>query len=218
MTPDTFEDRLLAELRQVVAARPQPVVAPAPPHRARPRLLAGGLAATAAVAAAAVVVVAGGGGASPAYAVERQADGSVEVTINSLSDAAGLERKLQAAGIPALVRYLPDGKMCRIPAGRPASGGPFSMGVSHADGGATTFTIPRGEVKDGQKLLIQSSGGGNGPSSVGAAIVAADTTCDVVDAPGVPAGAVTSARTGGPASGATRAADHGGQPSLHTGP
>src|SRR4051812_4683219 len=111
MTHTTFEDRLLAELRAVVAARPAPAPPPSPPParrlpRARLSLAAG------AATVAGVLLATGGGGAAPAYAVEKQPDGSVTVEINSLRDAAGLQEKLRAAGIPAVVDYTPFGKMC----------------------------------------------------------------------------------------------------------
>src|SRR5438067_1961748 len=102
----SFEDRLLTELRQVVAERPAPAAGAAP--RPRTRLALSG--ATVAAATAAVVVVAtSGDNTSAAYAVDRQANGSVTVHISSLRDAAGLQQQLRADGIPATVRYLQPG-------------------------------------------------------------------------------------------------------------
>lgn len=105
----SFEDRLLVELRALVAERPAPTVA----HRPRPRRTRIGLAVAGGAAAAtvaAVALVAGSGDRpSNAYAVERLADGAVSVSINSLSDADGLERKLREAGVPAVVDYDPTG-------------------------------------------------------------------------------------------------------------
>jgi hypothetical protein len=112
-----FEERLLAELRRLVAEGPSPAAVhtsparrPAPPWRRRPLALGGGLAAAAAAATIAGLSLDGGEGA--AWAVAPNADGSVTVKINSLSDADGLERKLAAAGVPALVQYLPAGRAC----------------------------------------------------------------------------------------------------------
>jgi hypothetical protein len=209
MTPTTFEDRLLAELRAVVAARPAPAPATAPSPargvarahrvpRARLSLAAGAAAAT----VAGVLLATGGGGATPAYAVEKQPDGSVTVEINSLRDAAGLQEKLRAAGIPAVVDYTPFGKTCREPRGKPASGGrtdlrrtgvappgnghPMSMGVRVGDHSAT-FTIPRDSVGPGQTLVITSSVG-SGFSSLGTEIVEGPVApCQLVDAPPPPA-------------------------------
>lgn len=120
MTTALFEERLLAELRHVVAARPASGVVAAPRRRRAPRLLLGGAATTAAVGLA-VLLVAGGGGVAPAFAVDRQSDGTVTVTISRLSDAAGLQAQLRAAGIPAVIDYTPPGKACREPRGRPAA-------------------------------------------------------------------------------------------------
>jgi hypothetical protein len=101
-----FEDRLLEQLRSVVAERPSPAPAPARPRRARGRARLALAGAGLAAAVAAIAVAAGGGGvASPAYAVQSAPNGSVTVHISSLSDAAGLQGKLRAAGVPAVVSY-----------------------------------------------------------------------------------------------------------------
>jgi hypothetical protein len=117
--PGRFEERLLAELRRVVEEGAIPADAPtpaAPPLRRRPLVLAGGLAAAAAVASVAGLALNGGDNA--AWAVTSNDDGTVTVEISSLSDADGLERKLAAAGVPALVQFLPAGKVCGVPAGK----------------------------------------------------------------------------------------------------
>lgn len=75
------------------------------PHR-RGRWAAGVLAAAAA-ATAYVVVSPGGPAVSPAYAVDRQSDGDVVVTIHRLEDAAGLEAALAEHGIEADVDFEP---------------------------------------------------------------------------------------------------------------
>ena len=169
----TFEDRLLAELRQVVAANPAP---PASRRRVAvpQRLLL--VAAGAASAALAALIVAGGGGSS-AYALERQSDGSVTVHINSLSDASGLEGSLRRAGIPAVVDYTPN---C-VPATAvpPKDGGPsFTTGQADTGGphgaGArvkvtssvridsregVTFSLDPGRIPPGEKVFITTSTG-----------------------------------------------------------
>jgi hypothetical protein len=225
MTPTRFEDRLLVELRAVVAARPTPEAvtyrSPRRISRTRLTLAAGAVAAT----VAAVLVAASGNSAAPAYAVEKQAGGNVTVEIHSLRDAAGLQEKLRAAGIPAVVDYTPIGKMCRQPRGRLGSGGPptnhpTSVGV-RADHSAT-FTIPRGDVRPGQTLVIMSSVGSS-VSSLGIEIVDGPVApCTLVDAPPPPvgggpgtggAGSGQGFSTGGPNAGSTDAG-----PSTHTGP
>ncbi len=202
MTPNAFEDRLLAELRHIVAERPAPAAA-APdrsgfgraPRSPRPRLLAGATA-TAAAAAVAVLLASGGGGATPAYAVEREGDGSVTVEISSLRDADGLERKLRAAGIPAVVDYTPEGKTCKQPRGRVATGNSGSSSGSASDAGPATFTFGPGFVKPGQTVVITTSLGEH-VSSLGMEIIeGAVAPCQLVDGPPIrtaPAGAAAPA-------------------------
>jgi hypothetical protein len=172
MTASTrFEDRLLEQLRDVVAARPVPAVA-APPRWGRRLVLAGaGVAAATAVTA----IVATSGDVTPAYAVQPGADGSVTVRIHSLRDAAGLQRSLRAAGVPAVVNYGPVD--CAGPAG-PQSGTSSSRGTDRGpslsqpgpgpgattsqlriDDDGVTFTIDRGNIGPGQKVFITTSAG-----------------------------------------------------------
>jgi len=215
MTTNTFEDRLLAELCAVVAERPAPAPAPPPSGRRAPRtrlaLAGGALAATAAGA----FVVAGGDTSTPAYAVAKQSDGSVTVQINSLRDAAGLQAKLRAAGIPAVVDYTPFGKTCREPRGRHAAAAASGMssGSVREDGHSTSFTLSRGEVAPGKTLVITSSVGA-GATSLGMQIVEGPVApCQLVDAPALPGpGSGPRFSTGGPQSGSESG------PSTHVGP
>jgi hypothetical protein len=223
MTTTTFEDRLLAELRAVVAERPAPepeATAPGPRRRAPGTRLALAGSAVAATAAGAFLV-AGGDTSTPAYAVAKQSDGSVTVEVHSLRDAAGLQEKLRAAGIPAVVDYTPFGKMCREPRGRPAATGHQmgSMGVGEGSHVAT-FTIPRGEVRPGQTLVITSSVGSS-VSSLGSEIVEGPVApCELVDAPALPApGSGGGADAGqGLSTGGANAGSTSAGPSTHTGP
>jgi hypothetical protein len=181
---------------------------------------AGAVAAT----VAGVLLVAGGGDtAAPAYAVAKQPDGSVTIAINSLRDAAGLQQKLGAAGIPAVVDYTPMGKMCREPRGRPATPGhAMSLGVSVRGGHSATFTLPRGDVEPGQTLVITNSVG-SAASSVGTEIIDGPVApCQLVDAPPLP-GPARGPSAGGASSGqsfSTGGASGGTQvgPVTHTGP
>ena len=187
MTPDTFEDRLLAELGEIVAARPAPAVGAAPRASRRPRLLVGA-AATGAAAAAAALIIGSGDRAAPAFAVERAADGSVTVEINSLRDADGLERKLRAAGIPAVVDYTPAGKVCREPRGRLATEpARHTLGVRVGPDSSAKFTIPRSDLRQGETVVIASSLG-DGVTSLSTEIVEGPVApCELVDAPPLPA-------------------------------
>lgn len=146
-TSNRFEDRLLAELRHVVAARPAPDVITRHERRRTRFVLAG---AGVAAATAAVAIVATGSDVTPsasaAYAVQPRPDGSVSVSIRSLSDAAGLQSKLRAAGVPAVVDYAPDGNAgCVSPPSGPgvttrgsASGGADGSGHASTDGPTIT--------------------------------------------------------------------------------
>lgn len=216
MTETQFEDRLLAELRKVVTARAAHNAAHAAldaaegaparrPGRRQPRLLLAG-AAVAATAATAFILAAGGDHVTPAFAIERQPGGSVTVTINRLSDASGLEQKLRAAGVAAVVDYTPLGKTCRQPRGRPAAapGSPAGGRVSGSsvNGRVSTFTISRNMVGPGESLVITTSGGA-GPTSVGMQVMQGRVLpCELVDAPSPPPpGSSGSFSTHGPARG-----------------
>jgi hypothetical protein len=115
-----FEDRLLGELRAVVAERGAAASAEAeastgtPAWRSGRRLAIAGAAVTAA-AAVGLIVSAGGGDTSAAYAVEPRPDGMVSVEIRGLEDAKGLEEALGEVGIPASVTYLAAGMECKEP-------------------------------------------------------------------------------------------------------
>jgi hypothetical protein len=191
MTPETrFEDRLLTELRAHVARnRPEP----APTPRRRPLLRPAPIAAAGAVlatAAVAVVIATGGDGASPAYAVTPQSNGSVTVSVKSLDDADGLQQALRDAGVNAVVRTLPAGKVCKpqAPTGRAPVTGGMAVSGSQLRGGTATFTVSADGIRDGKTLLITTSGGADGgPSSISFAMVdGANPTCELVDAPPAP--------------------------------
>jgi hypothetical protein len=171
----SFEDRLLGQLRAVVAERGAAAAAEEsttgeiPAWRRGPRLALAG-AAVLAVAAAALVVSAGGDDTPAAYAVEAQPDGQVSVEIRSLQDAKGLEEALRDAGVPASVDYLGTGMACREPrfqpvtAPAPSDGGKVTSSMSQSNDGATVFTLSHNAVGPGQTLVLTASPGpgGNG--------------------------------------------------------
>ncbi|CAM5709666.1 hypothetical protein [Streptomyces aurantiogriseus] len=127
-TRTTFEDRLLAELRREVERRSSsaeeftPEVPPA-----RRRLLTGRrLALAAGVCAAAglaLALVPGSPADSPAYAVERNGDGTVTVTVQSRSLDRATQRefaeRLRAEGVMVDITELPYGQQCKNPRGVP---------------------------------------------------------------------------------------------------
>jgi hypothetical protein len=107
----TFEDRLLTELRNVVAARSEE---PAP-RRRRTGLRLGMAAAVLGATAAAVVAVPAftGDEASQANAVERGPDGSITVRLVEFTHPEQVEARLRAFGVPATVDFLPFGTQCK---------------------------------------------------------------------------------------------------------
>jgi hypothetical protein len=178
----TYEDRLLHQLQDIVAATP------APARRRSVRMpIAAGATAT---AAAAAVIVAATSGTEPAYAVQDAAGDSVSVTIKDIRDADGLQEKLRAAGVPADVRYVTDTPKCTTPpplgkgAGpklvrraypgadpaesigkqappRPGGAAPHggSMGVQVRRDHTATFTVDPDMFNEQQRLTITASGG-----------------------------------------------------------
>ncbi|MEV5705505.1 hypothetical protein [Actinoallomurus sp. NPDC052274] len=127
---DAFEERRLAELKQIVAVR----AAAAPPRRSRSRIRASAgtwvparaaarylrhrvwvAVAAVAVAAGTATLVASLGGTDRAYAVTKHADGTVDIDIRDFHDADALSRQLSRLGVPARVFYIEGPKLCRQP-------------------------------------------------------------------------------------------------------
>ena len=197
-----FEERLLAELRSVVASQPaegrrrRAWVEP----RRRRLVLAGSVAVLLAAGAGAGVPFLSGG-ASPAYAVSRNDDGTVTVEISSLSDASGLQRRLREAGVSAVVQYLPPGKTCKEPwltrafEPAPASSPVFTKeikgGVERTPDGQTRFTISKDLPPDDTLVIMTQEPIAAGepaaeptPTSIAVLFVQGDVgQCEIVDAP-----------------------------------
>ncbi|GLH99986.1 hypothetical protein [Phytohabitans aurantiacus] len=114
-----YEERLLAELRGVVAERATSTAAPVRTFRAsRPRArFAVGLGAAAALAIAAGIGGPAllGAGDGPAFAADKDPDGSIRIYIREYSDPKGLQERLRQLGVDAVVDYVPNGKQCREP-------------------------------------------------------------------------------------------------------
>ena len=111
-----FEERLLGELKTIVAQRsadrPARGSAPARAFWRRSRLVS--VTGALAIGAAVVVPLLGGGDSgSAAYAITSNDDGTVTVTIYEFSDADGLEQQLAEYGVPADVTYTPIGEHCQ---------------------------------------------------------------------------------------------------------
>lgn len=154
---DTFETALLHELRAHVQQRASvPVV-----RRTFGRSVAS-LAAAAAVIGA-MVLASVTVRPSPAFAVERAANGDVVVTVTDWSDAEGLEQALTEQGVTADVEYLAG---ARHPSDL-SDGGP-SVGcaigeqvtVDPTDDAGVTFTLDAGFVSARDSVLHVIAAGG----------------------------------------------------------
>jgi len=152
-----FEERLLAELKGVVADRAAAAArmeaedhAPARPawRRLGPRLALGAGLALAAVAAV-LVVSAGGDNPSKAFAVVPREGGGVTIKIYSLEDASGLESALADAGIRSQVTWLPAGKVCREPHYKPS--------IVHLPGGGTIGNMTMGGPGGPMAIAVEST-------------------------------------------------------------
>lgn len=152
-TNSDFEQRLLDELKAVVAERgaAQATTAegatPTPAWRRAPRLALG---AVAVLAAAVAVLVFNSGGDNPprAFAVEPHDGGGVTIKVYSLEDASGLEEALAEAGIRSQVTWLPAGEVCREPHYEPSivhlpGGGTFGGMTMGGPGGPMTIAVGR---------------------------------------------------------------------------
>jgi len=183
-----FEERLLSELRSLVAA---PQIENAHGYRRwrAPRpALAGGVAVVLAAAVTAGVFVLSEG-TQAAYAVTKNADGSITVQIDSLTDAAGLQAKLRAAGVNAVVEYLPAGKTCKEPWFTPAGAHAAANGevqqsaVGPNGDGTTSFTISGDHPTEATLVVTTQTGPGNEQALGIAWAKGTVPACEVVDAP-----------------------------------
>ncbi|MFG1703880.1 hypothetical protein ACFLIM_11875 [Nonomuraea sp. M3C6] len=152
-----FEDRLLGALKEEITMRTaeDKMTTVTPVQRGSRRRFVGLSAAVAGVAAAAsAVVVLTGLTSSPAYAVTKGSDGAVSVRINEFSDPKGLESELAAAGVKAVVDYLPFGQTCKEPRGaRGSVSGEFSVSIG-TEGDGISFKIEKGQVPAGETLVL----------------------------------------------------------------
>ncbi|MEV6987244.1 hypothetical protein AB0M95_39125 [Sphaerisporangium sp. NPDC051017] len=152
----------------------------AAPRRRRLALLA--LAGAAAAAAATALPLALG---TPAYAVERLADGTVTVQIHQFLEPEKLQASLREAGVRAVVDYLPAGRSCRQPRGRQAAV-PALLLERPVDGsGGVMFQVPPGRLKAGQTLIVEATFVRDDPARAGS------IATSVVEGPVTPCAAVS---------------------------
>ena len=104
--PQQFEDRLLVQLRRVVAERED---SREPTHsrtgRRRPVLSGAGAVLVIAIVAIAAVAMGTGNKTTRAYAIQVRPGGKVAVSIYRFDDAKALQRSLRVAGVPAIVDF-----------------------------------------------------------------------------------------------------------------
>lgn len=154
---DSFESGLLADLRAEVAARAGADPAPyRPGPRPGRRRVAGALAAVAAATATAMAVPALLG-PTPAYAVGDGPGGTIEVEIDRLEDAAGLEQALEDEGVAADVQYLGTDLGCRADRYRDAPSAPDSRTTFEVGSGGLRVVLDRRDVADGETVVIVAS-------------------------------------------------------------
>ncbi len=120
---ERFEDRLLVQLRRVVAEREDSrESAHNRPGRRRLVLSGAGAALVIAIAAIAAVAVGTGNRTTGAYAIQVRPGGKLAVSIYRLGDAKALQRSLRAAGVPAVVDFqATKAGPCVVAAGMKAS-------------------------------------------------------------------------------------------------
>ncbi|WP_214104929.1 hypothetical protein [Acrocarpospora catenulata] len=165
-----------------------------PIRRGSRRRVAGLSAAVAGVAAAATTVtLLTGITESPAYAVTKGSDGAVSVRINEFNDPEGLESELAAAGVDAVVDYLPFGQTCKGPRGAHGSTqGQFAVSIG-SEGDGISFKIEKGQVPAGETLVLAVTKAENGadkpPLATSLEIVkGAVAPCEAISMPIPPAG------------------------------
>jgi hypothetical protein len=159
-----YEQRLLTELRGVVAEQAATAPAPARARLARPRrrvAIGLGLAAALAVAGAVGAPVFLGAGDQPAYAAEREPDGSIRILIREYKDAKGLQARLRQLGVAAVVDYVPNGKQCREPRATYVPGDDMPPGLLTSlppeDGEETSMRLHPELIKAGQTFVFTTT-------------------------------------------------------------
>ncbi|KND34987.1 hypothetical protein [Streptomyces stelliscabiei] len=165
-TTKTFEDRLLDELQREIALRAEDVTEPDPVIRRAITTRRALVALAACVAAAgAVVALPSSTGGSQAYAVERNGDGSVTVSMEDIllsgDDQKELSERLRAEGISVTVDRPRKGYVCAKRRGEayqpgwvvgPSRGTGEVVMPSHAfilrPGDSLVFELPQWEAGD----------------------------------------------------------------------
>ncbi|MGH3239913.1 MAG: hypothetical protein ACRDNL_06000 [Spirillospora sp.] len=162
-----FEERLLTELKDVVAARtapsPSPSPCPSPADSPRTRTVrwrwAGSVTA---VAAAAVGLAIGvplltGDRAPQANAVVRDPDGSIRIYVRDYRHPELIASRLRGFGVPAVVDFVPNDRRCRTPRGSitPNDGTLVTGGLEDDDGQGLYSRLHPDRLGPGRTLVLE---------------------------------------------------------------
>jgi hypothetical protein len=138
--------------------------------RRRRALRLGAVAAGITVAAGAVIALQVGGSA-PAYATVTTTNGVVTVHIKEFLEPKKVEARMAAAGLPAVVDYLPLGQMCRQPRGTAQplvdDSAKGTLSVSSGDSAGAEFQVEMANLKPGQTLVLEASFAADNPEVAG---------------------------------------------------
>lgn len=202
-----FEERLLGELKSVVAQRKAEqsdrARARTPLWRRRGVVSVASAGALAVGAAVGVPLIGGettAPSASAAYTVTTD-DGTVTATVRRFEDAEGLERQLEAHGINAEVDYTPLDMKCEQPRYTPARPVRGAVVFSFADPDAVedvghevpyTLVVDPARIGPGQTVVLEAGQVSLGPADGGGASMWADVS--VADGPVQPCRLVRSER------------------------
>jgi hypothetical protein len=213
---------------------PAPIAAPSAPPRRRwragRRALRLGIAGVAVGGAAVAATLALPGTANAAYDLDTGPGGAVKVQIHEFAQADKLQADLRAAGIHALVDYLPAGQACAQPRGTAvaargqggSAAGKVTSRLASGGAGGASLELSGPAIGPGQTLLIEASFDKNDPhkgTSLAVTVVqGAVAPCHPVAAPLPPAGTGvagggattdTHGDTGGPATTDTHPGEQG---------
>ncbi|MFI0816151.1 hypothetical protein ACH4TX_35590 [Streptomyces sp. NPDC021098] len=159
----TFEERLLDELKREVALRAAEA-GPAPSVARRlvtPRRV--GFALAACGAAAAVAVALPGSSATPAYAVEKNPDGTVTLTLDDINisgpEQRNLVRDLRESGVHTQLNQIPKGMRCKANRGEELNGHIITVNADPPTSGEPQKPLPwRQALHRGDTVAIDNTG------------------------------------------------------------
>lgn len=105
-----------------------------------------------------------------AWTVERHEDGTTTVRIRDAREAAALEARLAAAGVPAHVTFAPEGTRCAAGTG-PSDVDRAAVSVTHAE---DAIVVHAGRLGEGTRLALVAFLLVGGAVAVEAAVVPAE--------------------------------------------